>query len=151
MIPSISSFTIPVQFRRSQDFFINSIIEINCAISLAIITKWTIINCTSLCSSQIETDSSIDTTYSELFIPAQTLPYGIYQLQLTVTMVAMPDLISSASVYVEITQSGITANLVQFGTSLITSNSHTNLILNPGKYSIDPDWSTFNASVCYIY
>jgi hypothetical protein len=151
LIPSISSFTIPVQFRRNQDFFISAIIELNCAISLSIITKWTIINCTSLCSSQIQNDSFIDTTSSELFIPARTLPYGIYQLQLTVTMVSMPVLTSSASVYVEITQSGITANLVQFGTSLITSNSHNDLILNPGKYSVDPDWPIFNASVSYIY
>jgi hypothetical protein len=113
------------------------------------ITQWTIINCTTMCSSQIQTNSLISTTFSELFIPARFLPYGIYKLSLTITMVSIPSLISSASVYVEITRSGITANLVQFGTSLITSSPENDLILDPGRYSVDPDSNTFNASVSY--
>jgi hypothetical protein len=113
------------------------------------ITQWTIINCTTICSSQIQTNSLISTTFSELFIPARFLPYGIYKLSLTITMVSIPSLISSASVYVEITRSGITANLVQFGTSLITSSPENDLILDPGRYSVDPDSNTFNASVSY--
>ena len=86
---------------------------------------------------------------SELFIPALALAYGIYELKLTVAMVASPALTSSASVYVEIIPSNITANLVQFGTSVITSGQQTDLILNPGTFSVDPDSTTFNASVSF--
>lgn len=87
------------------------------------------------------------TTSNELYVPAKTLPYGTYQLTITVSMVAASYLRSSASAYVTITPSGITANLVQYGTSMITSGHQQNLLLDPGTFSIDPDAIIFNASV----
>jgi hypothetical protein len=87
------------------------------------------------------------TTSSELYLPARTLPYGIYEIKLTATMSVSPSLTSSASAYVTITPSGITANLVQFGTSLITSGHQQDLILDPGTFSVDNDGNVFNASV----
>jgi len=92
-------------------------------------------------------NQAVTTTLSELFIPAQTLTYGIYELKLIVTMTAVPNLTSSASTYVKITPSNIQANLLQFGTSMITQGHQQNLTLDPGKFSIDPDTATFNASV----
>ena len=80
-------------------------------------------------------------------IPARTLPYGIYELQLTVLMTNSPLLRTSSIVYVQITPSGITANLVQLGTSMVTSGHQQDLNLDPGSYSIDPDENTFNSSV----
>jgi hypothetical protein len=56
-------------------------------------------------------------------------------------------LTSSASAYVRITPSGITANLVQYGTSMITRGHQQDLLLDPGTFSVDPDATTFNASV----
>ena len=109
--------------------------------------KWTISNCTTTCADPIAIDQSVITTYSELFVPARTLDYGIYELKLTVTMMASSTMTSSASAYVQITRSGITANLVHFGTSIITSGHQKDLILDPGTYSIDPDEESFNASV----
>ena len=87
------------------------------------------------------------TTFNEIFIPAKTLPYGTYELTLTVSMSAAPQLRSSASAYVKITPSGITANLVQYGTSMITRGYEQDLLLDPGTFSVDPDATTFNASV----
>ena len=85
------------------------------------IIQWTIHNCSSFnCSSSLQIDQTIPTTFTELFIPARTLPIGIYQLKLTVTMTNSSYLTSSSLVYVKITPSGITANLVQYGTSMIT-------------------------------
>jgi hypothetical protein len=110
-------------------------------------TKWTIKNCTINCSNAISLDKSMMTSFSELYIPSNTFPYGIYQLELTVTMIDYPSLTSLSSVYVKITPSGITANLVQLGTSMITSGHQQDLKLNPGKYSIDPDGYQLNASV----
>ena len=92
-------------------------------------------------------DQSVTTTFSELFIPSRTLPFGIYELTLTVTMIASPDLTSSSSAYVRITPSGITANLIQLGTSMITRGYGQNLTLDPGSFSVDGDGYLLNASV----
>ena len=141
-----------MQFRRNQDFYISSNIQLNCNNSLSIITKWSINNCTSgNCSSPIQIDQSVSTTFSELYIPARTLPYGIYQLKLTVTMVVSPHITAFSSAYVKITPSGITANLVQYGTSMITRGHQQDLILDPGTYSADPDGYIFNATVNHYY
>jgi len=82
-----------------------------------------------------------------LYIPAKTLPYGIYELTFTVTMVNSPSLTTSTSIYVQITSSDIIVNLLQYGTSMITSGHEQDLKLDPGTYSVDPDENVFNASV----
>lgn len=64
-------------------------------------------------------------------------------------MVISPNLTSSSSAYVQITPSGITANLVQYGTSMITRGHQQDLILDPGTYSVDLDQDTFNATVSF--
>jgi hypothetical protein len=147
LIPGTSSVSSPIEFRRSQDFYIVSITELNCNSSFATATQWTIKSCTPACSNQIQLSQTIITTFSELDIPARTLQYGIYELTLTVTMVEFPSLKTNSSVYIQITPSGTTANLVQLGTSMITSGHELDLKLDPGAYSVDPDASVFNASV----
>ena len=147
LIPDGSSLSSPTSFRRNQDFYIISIIKLNCRQTLSITANWTIKNCASNCSNEISLDSSIVTTFSELYIPARTLSDGVYELTLTITMVNLPHLTTSTSVYVRITPAGITANLVLLGTSLITSGHKQNLVLNPGKFSVDLDKKLFNASV----
>jgi len=123
-------------------------IQFNCNGSLLMVTKWTVKNCTtSICSFEIELNEKIVTTASELYIPARNLIYGTYELILTVTMVDLPNLKSTASAYVRITATGITANPVQLGTSMVTSGSQQDLELNPGAYSVDPDEDSFDASV----
>ncbi len=82
-----------------------------------------------------------------MYIPAKTLSYGIYELTLTVTMVDSPSLTTSSSIYVQITPSNILANLLQYGTSMITSGHEQDLKFDPGVYSVDPDENVFNASV----
>jgi hypothetical protein len=147
LIPSTSSLSSPLQFTRNQDFDISSNIQLNCNISLSIITQWTINNCTSTCLYQIPFGQSVTTTLSELYVPARTLVYGIYELKLTVTMSVSSSLFSSASVYVQIKPSGIIANLVQLGTPMITRGHQQDLKLDPGTYSINPDANVFNRSV----
>ena len=150
LIPRASFLSAPVQFQRSQAVSIVSNIELNCNISLSTNTRWTINICTtSSCSSQVQLDQTVSTTLSELFIPARSLAYGTYQLQLTVSMIASPNLTSSASIYVMIISTKIQTNLLLYGTSMISLGHEQNLTLNPGKFSIDPDTSTFNASVSW--
>jgi hypothetical protein len=149
LIPNDTSLITPIQFQRSEDFTIISMINVSCIQSLSFVTQWTIRNCTSSCESQINIDPSVITTMSELYIPSRILPYGIYQLNLTVTMNMSSRLTSSKSVYVKIIQSNIIVNLIQFSNSFITYNYQDDLILNPGLYSIDPDSNTFDANVSY--
>jgi hypothetical protein len=62
-------------------------------------------------------------------------------------MINFPSLKTLSSIFVEITPSGITANLIQYGTSMVTSGHEQDLKLDPGTYSVDPDENVFNASV----
>ena len=146
LIPNATLLSSPASYRKSQDFSISSNVILNCPSSLSINVKWTISNCSLNCSL-FRSNRSIITTSRELFIPARTLDYGIYEFKVMVTMASSSALNSSASTYVTITQSGITANLVPLGTSIITSGYEKNLTLDPGAYSIDLDAVNFNASV----
>jgi len=148
LIPSTSSLSSPIQYRRNEDFFISSSIQLNCKNSLSTINQWAIYNCSSTnCSFQIQIDQTVQTTFSELYISPQTLSYGIYQLKLTVTMASSLNLISSSSAYVQIIPSGILANLLQYGTPMITCGYQQNLTLDPGRFSVNLDQNIFNASV----
>lgn len=123
-------------------------IVLQCNTSLSITNKWTIKSCTSSnCSIEIQLNKTVNTTWSELYIPSKTLPYGTYQLTLTVTMTNIPNLKSSSSVYITIIPSSIIVNLVQLGPSMITHGNQQNLLLDPGTFSIDPDQNIFNATV----
>lgn len=151
LIPSASSSSSPIQFRRSQDIYISSYVQLNCADSLLTIMKWNIYTCNSTCLSLIPTKQILDTTSSELFIPAKTLAYGTYRLTLTVSMSSTTRLSSSASVYVRIIPSDITVNLVQFGATMITRGYQQDLILDPGTFSIDPDATKLSPSVGFSF
>jgi hypothetical protein len=83
----------------------------------------------------------------ELFVPARSLDYGIYQIKLTVAMNLSSQLSASAVTYVNIIPSPITVSLLQLGSSMVTHGQQQTLILDPGSYSIDPDSTPFNASV----
>ena len=146
LIPESNLRTVPYQYRRSQDFYILSTIKFNCNKTLSTIQKWSIKNSTNENFSKIEFDKKIVKSRSELYIPSNTLQYGIYRLELRVTIEDNPSITSSSSVYVEISPSGVTANLVPLGTSVVTSGDQQNLILNPGNYSKDPDGFEFNSS-----
>lgn len=134
----------PLRFRRNQDFSIVSLIELKCNDSIETTKQWKIRNY----SNEVRIDSSISLSQSELYIPSRVLPFGIYQFELIVTMTKYSTLQSSSFVYIEITSSGIIANLVPLGTSMITTGQKQDLRLDPGQYSVDYDANTFNRSVC---
>ncbi|CAF1341570.1 unnamed protein product [Adineta ricciae] len=146
LIPSVSTFLSPLQFQYSKDIYISSNIQLSCNQSLAIQTQWTVFSCSRSCSSLVQISPTIVTTHSDLFIPAKSLPNGIYEFKLTVTLVSSSSLIGLSSAYIQIIPTGITVNLFQFGTSSITFSYTTDLLLDPGANSIDPDENIFNAS-----
>ena len=144
MIPSSSNFSFPLQIRRDKDFWISSTIELNGNKSFALQMQWTISNG----SDSFIVDSSISTGSSELFVPSRILPFGIYQLTLTVTLNHFSNTRRlSRSVSVQISPAGITANLVPEGTSMITRGEGQDLLLTPGLDSVNLDEEQFNASV----
>jgi len=147
LIPESNTFETAYQYRRSQEFYILSTIKINCNKSLSTKKIWKIRNYSTIGSSDIDFDKKVSKSSSELFIPSNTLPYGIYQFELTVEMIEDESLVDSSSVYVEINPSGVTVNLVPLGTSVVTVGHQQNLTLNPGNYSKDLDGFEFNASV----
>ena len=146
LIPQSNSPTTAYRHHRNQDFYILSEIKLNCNESLSALKKWSIRN---YLTQNSYFNKKLIMAGSDLYLPLNTLPYGIYQLELTVTMIDYSSLTNSASVYVEISPSGILVNLVPLGTSVITSGHQQNLTFNPGNYSIDPDGYPFNASVCF--
>ena len=152
LIPSTSSLWSPLTFRRSQDVSISSYLQLQCNGSLATIIRWTLTQCTTTCASSLalQLPSSIVTTLAELFLPAQTLDYGTYQLTLTVAMTASPQSVSTAAAYVKITPTPIIPNLMPFGTSMIAHGRSQDLLLDPGTNSVDPDADIFNASVIVL-
>lgn len=147
LIPGASTLLSPLQFQYSEDIYISSNIQLSCNQSLVIQAQWIVLNCSRGCSSWVQISPIIVTTLSDLFIPARSLPNGIYEFKLIVTLVSSPSLIGSSSAYIQIIPTGITVNLFQFGTSMITYGYATDLLLDPGTNSIDPDENIFNASV----
>jgi len=75
LIPSGSTLINPLKFRRSQDFYIVSLIELNCNDSTSIESQWIVKNN----SNVISFDSQIETTSSELFIPSRKLPLMLFR------------------------------------------------------------------------
>jgi len=140
LIPSGSTFTSPLLFRRSQEFEIVSLINFNSNESFFFHFQWTIFNY----SNAIRLDPKIVTNFTELCIPARTLDYGIYEIRFQISSLQINE---TESVYVRIIPSEIQPNLVQFGTSMITIGNEQDLHLDPGRYSIDPDELIFTRTV----
>jgi len=150
--PNTPSITTPFEIERSEDFSISSTLQFYCLQSFGVIEQWSIGKClNSNCSLKEQLEfSSIDMTLGELFIPSKILEYGIYQMKLTVKMSISPQLISSSITYVEIIPSSIQVQLIQFGPSIILHDQQQTLILDPGRFSIDPDQNYFNSTVSFI-
>lgn len=147
IIPGTSNLSLPIEYQRNEDLYISSNIELNCEKSFGTQWKWLINNCSiSNCTNAFPVDlTSIITTGHELYIPAQILSFGVYELKFTIGMNISANFTTTKSTFVRITLSGITANLLSFGTSMITSGSGQDLELNPGLYSVDLDEDQFNA------
>jgi hypothetical protein len=58
---------------------------------------------------------------------------------------------SSAITYITIIPSSIQIQLIQFGPLIINRGKQETLILDPGKFSIDPDEMYFNSTVNIAY
>ncbi|CAM4846598.1 unnamed protein product, partial [Rotaria magnacalcarata] len=142
----LNSLLHPTKVRRNGEFYISAYIELFCIKSIEAVSQWTIINCTTSCSSAMSLNHPIITTFSEIYIPAKKLEYGIYEVKLTVSSVNIPMVTASVVGNIEIIPTGLMANLISNGTSMITHDSQQNLTLDPGRFSEDPDENEFNST-----
>lgn len=150
--PNNPSILSPQQILHNEDFSLSSTLQFHCLKSLAVIQQWSIFKClNSLCTLTEQFHSpTLQLSLSELFLPSNTFDYGIYQMKLTVQMYFSPELISTALTYIQILPSPIQVNLVQYGPSIIIRKQQQILILDPGRFSIDPDRIDFNSTVNYL-
>ena len=145
--PTAPSFQSPLDLQKSDDLSISSSVLLTCDVFFSLIHTWSLTSCSPRCLSSFSLPSSVVTTSSELFIPSNLLPYGLYQVTLTVSMIASSNWTGSSSIYVHIHPSDITVHLVPYGTSMITHDQRMNLTLDPGAFSLDPDAEVFYRSV----
>jgi hypothetical protein len=94
-------------------------------------------------SSYISSSPLIQKSFSEIYIPSQLLDYGLYQIELSATMI---NLTIKCSVLIQIISSGILVRLFPIENSFITFGYDQNLIFHPGEYSIDLDGYPVNAT-----
>ena len=124
--------------------------------------EWRINSCNNgICSSLVQLPRMINKRSQNIYIPPDTLDFGIYRFNFTVQVwfhqqrinrtITNATLKKEELVYIEISQSTVTDNLVQFGTSEITASHRKDLILDPGRYSEDPGRGEFNASVSTFF
>lgn len=133
LVPLALSSAIPWTFRKNKNLHISSEVELVCHPSTSIATKWRIFNY----PNGSELNGSLLTSQTNLFIPAHTLYYGLYKIELTAIILDIPSISSSSSVYIEIIPSTIDINLILWDTSMIRHDHREDLQLNPGQFSFD--------------
>ena len=148
--PNNPSSLYPLQIQRNDDFSISSTLEFSCLTTLAVVEQWAISKClNSSCSmtQPFQSSSSLQLILSQLYIPSKTFPYGLYQIKFTVQMAFLPNIISSVITYVEISLSPIQVKLIEYDSTVIMQKQQQTFILDPGRFSIDPDQTYFNSTV----
>lgn len=134
--------------RRHQSFTLTSKLNISCTQqTVSIAYQWTVLGCLPNCSNEIQLNNRLNTTQNELFIQLRTLPSAIYEFKLSATITTD---VASSSTFIEIINLHIITNLVLFGKLMIKHHSYQVLILDPGKYSIDPNRILFDRTVSDI-
>lgn len=137
----------PKAYGKRRSFYVTASVSFQCVGSRLRHYEWRVYNQTSNRSYLVQFPRSVENRAKQIFIPGGMLGYGLYEFRLTVNILAFQGMNATDSTYVEITQSNNTANLVKFGTSMITNNYDQNLVLDPGHHSVDPDTRKFNATV----
>ena len=131
----------PWKFRSNEDLSLTSRIEINCAQSILLKTKWTIINYVN----GTELNLSVETADEDLIIPAETLFNGLYKIELVVRIIDSPSIVqSSSAVYVEMSRSTIDVKMTASSNLIVRHNYREDLLLDPGHFSFDRNRMIYN-------
>ena len=139
--------TFPLIMRKSEDLYVSSYTQLTCMVFFSMTTVWSVKLCSGNCSILFHQAPTVITESSELFIPANLLPYGTYQLTFTVTIIASSNTTLSILTYVTIGPSNPIVNPIIFGTSMNSHGHRVDLTLDLPLFSIDPDVESLDASV----
>jgi len=131
-----------LKFTRNQNVYISLATTYNCTVSIIPRSIWKIFKS----SNQTESTPSFETSENDLFIPARTLSFGIYKVELTATTPVDPAKASFVT-YIEICQSNIFIHFFPFQATTITHHYTEDLILNPGEYSFQINEISFHKEV----
>lgn len=96
-------------------------------------------------------DSSIATSNEDLVIAAHILQFGVYKIELTVTMIHNSFSVAPVFTYIEIVRSSILVNLIESNATTIIQNFEKDLVLNPGEFSTYSNQTAIKKSVCFDF
>lgn len=121
----------PWRFRRHENLYITSNIKTICPNSSSISFEWIV-------SNSSDGNRLNNTSNNHLFIPSETLPSGLYKIELTVIILTdYPSFPSSASVYIDISESTIHVQLIEMNILILRHDYREDLRFNPGQFSSD--------------
>ncbi|XP_031568814.1 polycystin-1-like [Actinia tenebrosa] len=132
------SYSKPRRFYRSESIKPYSDASIICYASRESQFEWEINEVDGFSNRRRITDLSQNSTTNRsiLVLPERSLPYGIYLLQVNVSMVGLPLVYTSRAAYAEIMPSPLQCFV--YGGNGWSQSVHRDIILN-GQFSFDPD------------
>ena len=106
-------------------------------------------------SKVVDLSNNPSTSSSELYIPENTLFYGLYEVlyEVNVTMTAFPyiNFTNSAKSYFKIVPTGLAINGIENGVTSLFIGSNQEFYLTPANYSYDLDELADLSSLNYKY
>ncbi|RUS88933.1 hypothetical protein EGW08_003269, partial [Elysia chlorotica] len=140
---SRSFFYLSSRHMKSRYIRLRGFASINCPSNLANVKKWTVQVVDELTGQDgANVDiSSLTTNKAELYIPSRFLPLGTYKATYEMTMVA-GDAVTfsgSAMTYFTVVLSDLIGIIVENGMTFITVGTAQSYLLEPLRYSLDPD------------
>ena len=138
------SSTSLIVYQFNEEISITSDVQISCAQSFSTRYQWIIYKCTSNCSICHDLDDKTARASDEIYIPPNTLNFGVYQLTLTVIITTKSSQFnSSASILIEIARPvNVFVHLIEYRMSEITLGQTDDLLLEPRRYSHYTDGNT---------
>lgn len=150
--PEYTSLNHPIQYEFNQEILISARDTIDCAESYSLARVWTISRCnisTGQCDS-IDLNGNLALGGVELYLPEKTLLIGSYKIEITVRLVTQSSTYSSsAAAYVQIIPSSLVyVDVIETRTKMITLGYDQDLLLEPGRFSLDGDGNPISIHVC---
>lgn len=125
---------------KSRQFVIRSKYEIKCSSAVGAMLKWNIYKSQS---GSFVSHSVVSTTTSSLVIEPRSTDYGVYKIELTLTLNGVEGILESTEGFIEVTKTPLSAMIVQ-GSAIRRSWDET--IQLDGSESHDPDEGERNNS-----
>lgn len=139
----------PLEYFHTENIFIDSTFELICNEKYSLTYQWIFYNCSyEYCTMEFSMNLTMNS--HEIFIPKKSLSVGFYRLKLTIH--TTNDVSIAQSIYLKIKPwNQISVYLLPTRTSRIIIGYQQDLLIQPGKYSIDFDEVNFIEQVGFDY